>query len=133
MDFICLHCGYLPSIICLYMEDTTGNRSMCCFSPRHLNLYNKAHKHDTSHRMYIFLIAAKMACFISYLQSPVQAVLRPAMWLPFIKRLHSHKERLPWLLMYCIFFSNLTCTCICDLLRSVKIICYLVPTSQILC
>lgn len=34
----------------------------------------------------------KMVSLSSLLQSPVQAILRPAMWLPFIKNLHSYKE-----------------------------------------
>lgn len=33
-----------------------------------------------------------MVSLSSLLQSPVQAILRPAMWLPFIKNLHSYKE-----------------------------------------
>ncbi|CAH1230701.1 Hypp330 [Branchiostoma lanceolatum] len=31
-------------------------------------------------------------CFLSSLQAPVQAAIRPAMWLPGIRNLHSHKE-----------------------------------------
>ncbi|XP_022345876.1 uncharacterized protein LOC111138291 isoform X1 [Crassostrea virginica] len=33
-----------------------------------------------------------MVSLSSLLQSPVQAILRPAMWLPYIKNLHSYKE-----------------------------------------
>ncbi|XP_061166620.1 uncharacterized protein LOC133175516 [Saccostrea echinata] len=33
-----------------------------------------------------------MVSLSSLLQSPVQALLRPAMWLPIIKNLHSYKE-----------------------------------------
>lgn len=38
------------------------------------------------------VISVKMVSLSSLLQSPVQAILRPAMWLPFIKNLHSYKE-----------------------------------------
>ncbi|XP_035690773.1 uncharacterized protein LOC118425792 [Branchiostoma floridae] len=31
-------------------------------------------------------------CFLSSIQAPVQAAIRPAMWLPGIRNLHSHKE-----------------------------------------
>ncbi|XP_077996130.1 uncharacterized protein LOC144449467 [Glandiceps talaboti] len=34
-----------------------------------------------------------MVCFLSSLQAPIQAFLRPAMWIPGLNRLHSHKER----------------------------------------
>lgn len=38
-----------------------------------------------------------MPCFLSIIQSPIQAFLRPAVWLPGINRLHSHREQ--WVAM----------------------------------
>ncbi|XP_070571756.1 uncharacterized protein [Ptychodera flava] len=34
-----------------------------------------------------------MVCFLSALQAPIQAFLRPAMWIPGLNKLHSHRER----------------------------------------
>ncbi|XP_001201153.1 uncharacterized protein LOC764703 [Strongylocentrotus purpuratus] len=34
-----------------------------------------------------------MPCFLSTIQSPIQAFLRPAVWIPGLNRLHSHREQ----------------------------------------
>ncbi|XP_054749494.2 uncharacterized protein LOC129254969 [Lytechinus pictus] len=38
-----------------------------------------------------------MPCFLSVIQSPIQAFLRPAVWIPGLNRLHSHREK--WVAM----------------------------------
>ncbi|XP_038059263.1 uncharacterized protein LOC119730444 [Patiria miniata] len=34
-----------------------------------------------------------MVCFLSSIQGPVQATMRPAMWVPGVKLVHSHREK----------------------------------------